>query len=87
MVPLNATKVSTSESLGEATIDSCGRIWMIAYNFGIRIYDRSGTVLVGTWTLSDGLGNMLLLDTYELCVTDYDRGYIYRFNPNLQCTS
>ena len=84
---LTATKVTGTEELGEAVVDSCGRIWMIVYKYGIRIYDRSATVLLASWSLSTGLGNILLLDTYELFLADYDNNVVHRFNPNLRCTS
>lgn len=87
MVPLNATKVGSGNTLGEAVADPCGRIWVIVYGVGIRIYDQSGTILLGTWPLATGLSNMLLLNTYELFVANYDSDFIYRFKPNIQCTS
>ncbi len=87
MVPFNATTVSSSESLGDAMIDSCGRLWVIVYGFGIRIYDQTGTVLLANWTLSTGLGDILLLNNYELFLADYYNNQILHFTPNLQCTS
>jgi hypothetical protein len=87
MVLFNATTVSSSEYLGEAIIDSCGRFWVIVYGFGIRIYDETGTIYLANWTVSTGLDNILLLDTYELFLAGYDNKKILHFNPNLQCTS
>ncbi|CAF4135155.1 unnamed protein product [Adineta steineri] len=87
MVALNVTKVSSSEELADAIIDSCGRLWVVVYKYGIRIYDKSATVLLASWPLSTGLADILLLDSYELFLSDYDNGKIFHFNPNLQCTS
>jgi hypothetical protein len=87
MVGLNFTKVSSSETLGDAIIESCGRLWVVVYGFGIRIYDQSATHLLANWTLSTTLCNILLLGTYELFLSDYDNNRILRFKPNLQCTS
>jgi hypothetical protein len=87
MSPFNTTTVSESETLAEAIIDSCGRLWVVVYGFGIRIYDRSATVLLANWTLSTGLDDILLLGTYELFLSDSDGNSILHFNPNLQCTS
>ena len=84
---LSITKVTGSNSLGEAVTDPCGRIWVVVYGFGIRIYDQSGTILLGNWSLTTGVANILLLDNYELFVTEYDQNFIYHFDPNLRCTS
>ncbi|CAF4306107.1 unnamed protein product, partial [Adineta steineri] len=58
-IPINATKTGSTEFPGEAVTDSCGRIWMVVYGFGIRIFDPSGTILLANWTLSTGLSNIL----------------------------
>ncbi|CAF1366713.1 unnamed protein product [Adineta steineri] len=85
-IPMDATKTGSTEFLGDAVTDNCGRIWMVVYGFGIRIFDPSGTILLANWTRSTGLSNILLLANYELFVTDYDGNSMYHFNPNLQCT-
>ena len=87
LVSFNATKVSASESLGDAIIDSCGRLWVVVYGFGIRIYDPSATVVLANWAVSTGLDDILLLDTYELFLSDYNGNKILHLNPNIQCTS
>lgn len=84
---LPATRVTSSQYLGECITDSCGRLWEIIYGYGIRIYEQSMTTVLANWTFSTGLSNILLFDTYELYMTDYDANYVYGFNPNLQCTS
>ncbi|CAF1399656.1 unnamed protein product [Adineta ricciae] len=80
---LPTTKVTGSNSLGEAVTDPCGRIWVVVYGFGIRIYDQSGTILLGNWSLTTGVANILLLDNYEVFVTEYDQNFIYHFDPVL----
>lgn len=84
---LPRTTVGSSEYLADVAIDSCGRIWITVNKYGIRIYDPSGTISLANWTLSTGLSNILLLDNYELILTDYDNNYIYQYKPNLKCTS
>ncbi|UJR17667.1 hypothetical protein I4U23_004563 [Adineta vaga] len=39
-----------------------------------------------SWTVFTTLDGILLLDTYELFLSDYDGNKILHFNPNLQCT-
>ena len=87
MVSLNATKVSLSEELADSIIDTCGRLWVVVYGFGIRIYDQSATVLLANWTVSTGLSDILFLDNYELFLSDYDGNQILHFHPTVQCTS
>ena len=87
MVPINGTKAGPSEILGDAVVDSCGRMWVVSYGFGIRIYNSAGTVLLANWTVSSGVSNILLLNTYELFLADYYYDKILHYNPNIQCTS
>lgn len=84
---LPGTQVKATEYPGEAIADSCGRIWLIISGFGIRIFDSSGSVALANWTLSTGLSNILLSDSYELFLTDYGQNKVYTYKPNLQCTS
>ncbi|UJR20414.1 hypothetical protein I4U23_023545 [Adineta vaga] len=84
---LTTTRIKSSEYLGEAISDSCGRIWIVINGFGIRIFDPSITTILVNWTLSTTLSNILLFDDYELFLTDYTQNSVYRFSPNLQCTS
>lgn len=84
---LPITQVTAYEYLTDAVIDPFGRIWTIVEGFGIRIFDPSGTISVGNWTLSDGLLNILILDNYELIIIDYGSAAIYRYKPGFKCNS
>ena len=85
---LTATKTTSPEIPGQVAIDSCQRIWLTVYKFGIRIYDTTGHTLLANWsTISTGLDTLLILDAYEMFFGDYDNNQIQHFNPKLQCTS
>lgn len=85
---LTATKPSSSEIMTQVAIDSCERMWVAVYGFGIRIYDKTGQTLLANWSsISTGLDTLLILDTYETFFGDYDNNKILYFAPNLQCTS
>jgi hypothetical protein len=85
---LTATKPSGSEIITQVAIDSCERMWVTVYGFGIRIYDKTGQNLLANWsTISTGLDTLLILDNYETFLGDYDNNKIFYFAPNLQCTS
>jgi hypothetical protein len=85
---LTATFTSGSEVPAQVAIDSCQRIWVTVYKFGIRIYDTTGNTLLANWSnISTGLDTLLILDTYETFFGDYDNNKILHFNPYLQCTS
>jgi hypothetical protein len=85
---LTTIEISSSEISTQVAIDSCARIWVAVYGFGIRIYDPNGLTLLANWsTVSTGIDTLLVLDNYEIFLGDYDNNKIFHFAPNLQCTS
>lgn len=82
------TTPSGSERIFQTTIDSCGRLWLAVTGYGIRIFDPWGHTLLYEWPVSSNINGFLLLENYELFVTDFNGGQILHFNPNIeQCTS
>ena len=51
MTRLNSTKIRSSEKMADQFIDSCGRLWILIYEFSIRIFDQSATVLLANLTI------------------------------------
>ncbi len=85
---LTATQTSNTETPTQVGIDSCGRLWVTVYGFGIRIYDAPGQTLLANWSLvSTGIDTLLVLENYELFLGDYDNNIIQRYATDLQCTS
>ena len=85
---LTTTKPSSSEIMTQVAIDSCQRMWVAVYGFGIRIFDKTGQTLLANWSsISTGIDTLLILDTYETFFDDYYNNKILYFAPNLQCTS
>jgi len=85
---LTATQTSNTEIPTQVAIDSCGRLWITVYGFGIRIYDATGQTLLANWTsLSTSIDTLLVLENYELFLGDYDNNIIQRYATDLQCTS
>ncbi|UJR16714.1 hypothetical protein I4U23_003614 [Adineta vaga] len=64
------------------------------YIYNINWTSKISTLLVTRFslivdqicTLTTGVANMLLLDNYELFVTDCDQNFVYRFEPNFHHT-
>ena len=84
---VNTTPVNT-EKIFQTTVDSCGRLWLAVNQFGIRIFDRWGRVLLYQWPVAYGINGFYLTDNYELFVTDFSQNRTVRFDPNIdQCTS
>lgn len=84
---LTATQTANSETPTQVNIDSCGRLWLTVYGFGIRIYDTTGQTLLANW--STGLttvDTLLVQQNYEIFLGDYDNGKIYHYTTDLQCT-
>jgi hypothetical protein len=85
---LTNTTPSGSEMIFQTTVDSCGRLWLAVSGFGIRIFDPWGHSLLYQWPVALNINGFLLLNNYELFVTNYASNQIYHFNPNIgQCTS
>jgi hypothetical protein len=82
------TVPSGTERIFQTTVDSCGRLWLVVTGFGIRIFDAWGSVLLYEWPVSANINGFILLNNYELFVTDFSGNQITRFDPNItQCTS
>jgi len=76
------------EMIFQTTVDSCGRLWLAVSGFGIRIFDPWGYSLLYQWPVALSINGFLLLNNYELFVTNFVSNQIYYFNPNIgQCTS
>jgi hypothetical protein len=85
---VGATQTSGQQSPTQVNIDSCGRLWVTVYGFGIKIYDTTGTTLLANLsTPSTDIDTLLVLQNYEIFLGDYDNNVIYRYGLNLQCTS
>ena len=72
---------------GHITVDECGRIWRIINNFGIHIYDSTGT-LVGSWNMNVGWNpywDLFLADNYVLILTQANTQLVYYYDPKLTC--
>ena len=87
------TSISNSESPSNLAIDSCNRMWVIFYGFGVRIYDRNSTVMLHAWDMnSSSSTNLYFLDLvltheYQLYVADNSPGRLTRYGSALQCTN
>lgn len=82
------TATSSIEKIFQTKVDSCGRLWLGITNLGIRIFDPWGRSLLYEWLVGANVNGFLLLDNYELYVTDFNGNQILHFNPNIeQCTS
>lgn len=85
---LPATR-STSSSYNFHTIfDPCGRMWISVKGYGIRIFDSTGSRSLYNWTLTSGLNNIALSDTFDFYAADFNGAKIHSFRPNIdRCTS
>ncbi|CAF1450044.1 unnamed protein product, partial [Didymodactylos carnosus] len=83
--PLPATNTSTSGLIpAQVTWDSCGRMWVVVYGYGVRVYDAMGSTLLASWAVSTTLTAILLLDNYDLYLADYDNDKILYYKPSFQ---
>ena len=85
---LTNTTPSSGENSFQSTVDSCGRLWLAVNGYGIRIFDPWGRTLLYQWPVTPYMDGFLLLNNYELFVTNFTGNQILHFNPNIgQCTS
>lgn len=87
-----ATSIDNSDSPSNLAIDSRNRVWVIFYEFGVRIYDRNSTVMLHAWDMTaSSSANLYFLDLvlthqYQLYVADNSSGRLTRYGSALQCT-
>ena len=69
-------------------VDECGRIWFVKVQYGLRIFDGSGSLLA-SWDMGGNSSNwiydILLLPNYVLMVTLWDGRKIVHYDPRLTC--
>lgn len=84
---LTVTQTASNEISTQVSIDSCGRLWVSVYGFGIRIYDTTGQTLLANLSIgSTTVDTLLIMENYEILLGDYDNNKIYRYTTDLQCT-
>lgn len=83
----NTQSTSTSYNF-QPTFDPCGRMWVSVKGYGVRIYDSIGSKSLYNWSLSTGLNNIALSDTFDFYAADFFGSKIHSYRPNInQCTS
>ena len=87
---LFASTSSSSELPSSITVDSCNRLWVGFYGYGIRIYNISSGAILGTWNLVatyPQLYDLILTDQYQLYLADAYTNQLARYGSSLQCTN
>ncbi len=92
--PYNFTLFISGSSIIESpmaiTVDSCNRLWVVFYGYGIRIYNISSAAILATWDLSTiypALYDLALTDQYQLYLADKSVSKLARYGSALQCTN
>ncbi|CAF1312449.1 unnamed protein product [Didymodactylos carnosus] len=67
-------------------IDNCGRIWIPITSYGLKIYDSTG-LLLGTWTESTSLYDLVVTPNYDIYFIDQNANKLYYYQMNKICTS
>jgi len=81
---------SSSESPTAAVVDSCNRLWVVFYGYGVRIYNLSSAAILATWNLKTTypqLYDLALTDQYQLYLADKSVSKLARYGSALQCTN
>ncbi|CAF1169431.1 unnamed protein product [Didymodactylos carnosus] len=78
-ITTNSTEAPTA-----IVIDSCGRLWVTIVNYGIRIYDQTGT-LIGSWAVSSQLYDIIVTETYDIYLVDKVSNKLSKYDTNVQC--
>ena len=87
-----ASSMTSSESPANLAIDSCNRMWVAFFGFGVRIYDVNSTVMLNAWNMTASLPaslhplDLVLNSHYQLYLADYSPGRLTRYGSALQCT-
>jgi hypothetical protein len=85
---LSVTKTNSTTSNFRLTIDSCGRMWVSIYSYGIRIYDTYGTKLLVKWPWAGYYGDVALSKQFELYFSDIVYNQVSFYDVGVtQCTS
>ena len=87
---LFAAGSSSSESPTDVTVDSCNRLWVAFYGYGIRVYNISTGAVLNTWSLVatyPQLYDLVLTDQYQLYLADKSVSKLARYGSALQCTN
>ncbi|CAF1302279.1 unnamed protein product [Adineta steineri] len=70
-------------------VDDCERVWFINTQFGLRIYDSSGTE-ISNWNMSlsstNTIYDILLLPNYVLLITHVEHMKIVQYDPQMTCS-
>jgi hypothetical protein len=78
-----------SSSGSHIAVDDCGRIWFVDIEYGLRIFDSSGTS-IGNWsmglTAANWIYDVLLLPNYVVLVSHYQLSKIYKYDPQVTCS-
>ena len=92
--PYNITQFtlssSNSESAANVVVDSCNRLWVAFYGFGIRIYNISSGATLYSWNLIatyPQLYDLILTDQYQLYLADASTSKLVRYGLPIQCTN
>ena len=93
--PYNFTLFISSYSSAEIpmalTVDSCNRLWVAFFKYGVRIYNVTTAALLATWNLTTTISplfyDLALTDQYELYLADQSSSKLTRYGSALQCTN
>ncbi|CAF1235311.1 unnamed protein product [Adineta steineri] len=66
------------------TIDDCNRRWFVISGVGIKIFDKFG-INIGTWAVTTGIFDILILPFYVIIVSDNANNSIIRVDPEIFC--
>ena len=85
---LPATTSSASAYNFQSTFDVCGRMWVSVKEYGIRIFDATGSQSLFNWPLSSGLNGITLTEKFDLYSADFLNSQVLAYRSGIeQCTS
>jgi streptogramin lyase len=78
----------TSEG-SHIAVDECGRIWFVDTQFGLRIFNSSGTS-IGNWSMNLNSNSLiydvLLLPNYVVLVSLVHQRRVVKYDPQVICS-
>ncbi|CAF1272360.1 unnamed protein product [Rotaria magnacalcarata] len=81
----SAIPVAPSSNGNHIQIDECDRRWFSLGNYGIKIFNSSGSP-IGSFTLVNlSVFDSLLTDNYVIYLSDTSSKRIIRIDPNMDC--
>ena len=84
-LPLKSTPGASGSHI---TVDECGRIWQVMYDYGLDIYNSSGAH-IGTWDMNLGgkfVYDLILLPNYVLLISSRSTKQIIQYDPQMSCS-